>query len=97
MPDSDSAEFERHLSSPVRSGHHLAKALHPSPHVIKEAMGEVDGFNAKFAAGRNRPADRGLADRPSRRPGTRGGLTLALAEPQPPIGEKFRGPELIHA
>jgi hypothetical protein len=33
----------------VRSGHHLAKALHPSPKVIREAMGEVDGFNAKFA------------------------------------------------
>ncbi len=34
---------------PVRTQNHLAKALHPSPHVIKEAMGEVDGFNAKFA------------------------------------------------
>ncbi len=35
--------------SPVKTGHHLGKALHPSPHVIREAMGEVDGFNAKFA------------------------------------------------
>lgn len=35
--------------SPVKTQHHLAKALHPSPHVIKQAMGEVDGFNAKFA------------------------------------------------
>jgi hypothetical protein len=34
---------------PVKTEHHLAKALHPSPRVIKEAMGEVDGFNAKFA------------------------------------------------
>jgi hypothetical protein len=34
---------------PVRTEHHLAKALHPTPHAIKEAMGEVDGFNAKFA------------------------------------------------
>jgi hypothetical protein len=34
---------------PVRTQNHLAKALHPSPRVIKEAMGEVDGFNAKFA------------------------------------------------
>jgi hypothetical protein len=35
--------------SPVRTVHHLGKALHPSPQVIREAMGEVDGFNAKFA------------------------------------------------
>jgi hypothetical protein len=34
---------------PVKTQNHLGKALHPSPHVIKEAMGEVDGFNAKFA------------------------------------------------
>jgi hypothetical protein len=34
---------------PVVSQHHLAKALHPSPRVLKEAMGEVDGFNAKVA------------------------------------------------
>jgi hypothetical protein len=34
---------------PVKTQHHLVKALHPSPSVLKEAMGEVDGFNAKFA------------------------------------------------
>jgi len=34
---------------PVRNEHHLAKALHPTPSVLKETMGEVDGFNAKFA------------------------------------------------
>jgi uncharacterized membrane protein len=34
---------------PVKTQHHLAKALHPSPLVIKEAMGDVEGFNAKFA------------------------------------------------
>jgi hypothetical protein len=34
---------------PVKTQNHLAKALHPSPRVIKEAMGQVDGFNAKFA------------------------------------------------
>ncbi|HSZ70531.1 MAG TPA: hypothetical protein VK756_09225 [Solirubrobacteraceae bacterium] len=34
---------------PVKTEHHLVKALHPSPSVLKEAMGEVDGFNAKFA------------------------------------------------
>ena len=28
---------------------HLARAVHPTPRMIKEAMGEVDGFNAKFA------------------------------------------------
>ncbi|MGA2455261.1 MAG: hypothetical protein ABSG93_17250 [Solirubrobacteraceae bacterium] len=40
---------QHHLAGPVKTGHHLAKALHPSPRVIREAMGEVDGFNAKFA------------------------------------------------
>ena len=34
---------------PVKTEHHLAKALHPTPHAIRQAMGEVDGFNAKFA------------------------------------------------
>ncbi len=34
---------------PVKTQHHLAKALHPTPAVLKQAMGEVDGFNAKFA------------------------------------------------
>jgi hypothetical protein len=34
---------------PVKTQNHLGKALHPSPSMIKEAMGEVDGFNAKFA------------------------------------------------
>jgi hypothetical protein len=49
MAGSDPVATETHLAGPVRSGHHLAKALHPSPRVIREAMGEVDGFNAKFA------------------------------------------------
>src|ERR1039457_188369 len=35
--------------SPVRTQHHLAKALHPSLTVLKQAMGEVDGVNAKVA------------------------------------------------
>ncbi len=34
---------------PVKTEHHLAKALHPSPRVLREAMGEAEGFNAKFA------------------------------------------------
>ncbi len=34
---------------PVKTVHHLGRALHPSPRMLKEAMGEVDGFNAKFA------------------------------------------------
>ena len=38
-----------HHHGPVKTQNHLAKALHPSPSVIKEAMGEVEGFNAKFA------------------------------------------------
>jgi hypothetical protein len=28
---------------------HLAAALHPTPRVLRRAMGDVDGFNAKFA------------------------------------------------
>jgi hypothetical protein len=35
--------------TPVKTQHHLAKALHPSPSVLKEAMGEAEGFNAKLA------------------------------------------------
>jgi hypothetical protein len=34
---------------PVKTQNHLGRALHPSPSVIKEAMGDVEGFNAKFA------------------------------------------------
>ncbi len=34
---------------PVKTQHHLAAALHPTPQALKQAMGEVDGFNAKFA------------------------------------------------
>jgi hypothetical protein len=41
--------MENRLHGPVKNGHHLAKALHPTPSVLKEAMGEVEGFNAKFA------------------------------------------------
>jgi hypothetical protein len=37
------------LHGPVKTQNHLGKALHPSPAVIKEAMGDVEGFNAKFA------------------------------------------------
>jgi hypothetical protein len=35
--------------APVKTRDHLGRALHPSPRVLKQAMGEVDGFNAKFA------------------------------------------------
>jgi hypothetical protein len=41
------ATAERH--GPVKTQNHLGRALHPSPSVIKEAMGDVEGFNAKFA------------------------------------------------
>ncbi len=34
---------------PVKTQHHLARALHPSPSVLREAMGEAEGFNAKLA------------------------------------------------
>ncbi len=35
--------------SPLNTEHHLVKALHPSPRELRDAMREVDGFNAKFA------------------------------------------------
>jgi hypothetical protein len=35
--------------APVKTQTHLARALHPSPHVLRQAMGEVDGINAKIA------------------------------------------------
>ena len=47
--DSPVGQVEQRLAGPVKSAHHLGKALHPSPRVLKEALGEVDGFNAKFA------------------------------------------------
>jgi hypothetical protein len=34
---------------PVKNERHLAKALHPTPRVLRDAMGEVDGVNAKVA------------------------------------------------
>jgi hypothetical protein len=49
MTDSSPIASEHQLAGPVKNVHHLAKALHPSPSVIKEAMGEVEGVNAKFA------------------------------------------------
>lgn len=36
------------MSAP-KANQHLAKALHPGPRVLKEAIGEVDGINAKLA------------------------------------------------
>ena len=35
--------------TPTRSADHLRRALHPSPRVIRAAMAEVDGINAKVA------------------------------------------------
>jgi hypothetical protein len=34
---------------PVKAKHQLAKVLHPTPRVLRQAMGEVDGANAKIA------------------------------------------------
>jgi hypothetical protein len=34
---------------PVKTQHHLARALHPTPSVLKEALGQVEGVNAKLA------------------------------------------------
>jgi hypothetical protein len=49
MTEPDTAKIEHHPRGPVKTEHHLAKALHPTPRVLKEAMGEAEGFNAKFA------------------------------------------------
>ncbi len=35
--------------APVKTRAHLGVVLHPSPRMLKEAMADVDGFNAKFA------------------------------------------------
>jgi hypothetical protein len=35
--------------APVKAVHQFARALHPSLSILKDAMTEVDGFNAKFA------------------------------------------------
>ena len=48
MTEPVTAKTEHHRG-PVKTEHHLAKALHPSPRVLREAMGEAEGFNAKFA------------------------------------------------
>lgn len=34
---------------PVKTRRHLAKVLHPGPRALREAMGEVEGLNAKIA------------------------------------------------
>lgn len=34
---------------PVKTRTHLGVVLHPSPRILKDAMKDVDGFNAKFA------------------------------------------------
>jgi hypothetical protein len=49
MTDARPELLEHRRTGPVKTAHHLGKALHPSPRALKEAMGEVDGFNAKFA------------------------------------------------
>ncbi|HTB70171.1 MAG TPA: hypothetical protein VK707_04255 [Solirubrobacteraceae bacterium] len=37
------------MDGPVKTRAHLAVVLHPTPSMLKEAIGDVDGFNAKFA------------------------------------------------
>src|ERR1700739_5023838 len=49
MTEPVGAKPEYRPSGPVKTEHHLAKALHPTPRVLKEARGEAEGFNAKFA------------------------------------------------
>jgi len=49
MTEPVGAKPEHHSHGPVKTEHHLARALHPTPRVLKEAMGEAEGFNAKFA------------------------------------------------
>lgn len=37
------------MSRPVKAHHHLARAVRFNPAEVAKAMGEVEGFNAKFA------------------------------------------------
>ncbi len=37
------------MAGPAKTYTHLAVTLHPTPRRLKAAMGEVEGFNAKFA------------------------------------------------
>ena len=37
------------VPSPVKNQNHLAKALHPTPSVIKQALSDAEGLNAKLA------------------------------------------------
>jgi hypothetical protein len=47
--DSRVEHLDDRPAGPVKSLHHLGKALHPSPRALKQALGEVDGVNAKVA------------------------------------------------
>jgi hypothetical protein len=49
-PSASCSEEEIQMSdAPVKTRAHLGVVLHPSPRMLKEAMADVDGFNAKFA------------------------------------------------
>ncbi len=37
------------MNGPVKTRAHLGVVLHPTPRMLKEAMSDVEGFNAKFA------------------------------------------------
>ncbi len=37
------------MAGPVKTREHLAAAVHPTPSVLKHALGDVEGVNAKFA------------------------------------------------
>jgi hypothetical protein len=37
------------MSKPVKAHHHLARAVRFNPAEVRKAMGDVEGFNAKFA------------------------------------------------
>jgi hypothetical protein len=47
--DSAMERVDGRPAGPVKSLHHLGRALHPSPRALKQALGEVDGINAKVA------------------------------------------------
>ncbi|HEV3033277.1 MAG TPA: hypothetical protein VGX72_00675 [Solirubrobacteraceae bacterium] len=49
MTEASGEQLEHRRTGPVKTVHHLGRALHPSPRALKEAMGEVEGVNAKFA------------------------------------------------
>jgi hypothetical protein len=49
MTERTQVETEHYIAGPVKTRHHLEKAVRFNPAEVRKAMDEVSGFNAKFA------------------------------------------------